>query len=126
MRFVFFILSLSVIFTTATAQKKELFSRARIELDNKHTIASLAALGLAVDHGEHKKNTFFISDFSESELEQARSAGFKINILIPDVSKHYREQNSKYAAKTTAAGCHMPRIKNSIKNHPVPDGTGWV
>ena len=42
------------------AQKQEQYSRAKIYLDAQdHSIRSLAALGIAVDHGEYKKNTFF-------------------------------------------------------------------
>jgi methionine salvage enolase-phosphatase E1 len=89
--FVAFLLLLN----TAFGQKTERFSRAKILLDKEHTIAGLAQLGLAVDHGEHKKNTFFISDFSESELAAARNAGFKVEIVINDVQKHYRDQNKK-------------------------------
>jgi len=108
MRFSFFIFTLIFLYSSVFAQKNEDFSRVKINLDAQHTINGLSALGIAVDHGEHKENTFFISDFSKSEIEQARSAGFKINILIPDVRKHYREQNNTKAQKTTATGCHMP------------------
>ncbi len=125
MRFVFLVLSLSVLVLSATAQKKELFSRAKINLDNQHTIAGISALGLAVDHGEHKKNTFFISDFSQSEIDLARKAGFKIDILIPDVSKHYRDQNSQTAAKTTAAGCHVPPIATTPSHFHLGSYAGY-
>lgn len=108
MRFSFFIFTLIFLYSSVFAQKNEDFSRVKINLDAQHTINGLSALGIAVDHGEHKENTFFISDFSKSEIEQARSAGFKINILIPDIRKHYREQNNQKAQKTTATGCHMP------------------
>jgi hypothetical protein len=88
------------------AQTTEKHSRARISLDQLHDIDGLSKLGLAVDHGQHKVNTFFISDFSLSELLQARNAGYKVDILIDDVSRHYREQNSKKAEKTTAVSCN--------------------
>lgn len=98
--------ALLLLFNTALGQKTERFSRAKILLDKEHTIAGLAQLGLAVDHGEHKKNTFFISDFSGSELAAARNAGFKVEIVIDDVQKHYRDQNKKKVAeKSTAVSC---------------------
>ena len=43
-----------------TAQK---YSRVKIYTD-ANGLKQLAELGVAVDHGECKKNTFFISDFS--------------------------------------------------------------
>lgn len=100
--FVAFLLLLN----TAFGQKTERFSRAKILLDKEHTITGLAQLGLAIDHGGHKRNTFFISDFSESELAAARNAGFKVEIVIDDVQKHYRDQNKKKVAeKSTAVSC---------------------
>lgn len=103
---VYIFLALLVLFNTALGQKTERFSRAKILFDKEHTISGLAQLGLAVDHGEHKKNTFFISDFSDSELAAARNAGFKVEIVIDDVQKHYRDQNKKKVAeKSTAVSC---------------------
>ncbi len=92
----------------AVAQKKqELYSRAKVYLDNEqHSIKALSALGVAVDHGEYKKNTFFTTDFSAHELKTIRKAGFKVDILIKDVAKHYRDQNKKKVTedqKTTSS-----------------------
>src|SRR3954470_24074835 len=102
MKQLFLLLVLTLLVNCAIAQKQEHYSRAKIYLDNKgHSLNDLAALGLAVDHGESKKNTFFISDFSDSELALARNAGFKIEIIIGDVVSHYQEQNKKKAKKTT-------------------------
>jgi carboxypeptidase T len=90
-------------FYIAAAQKPEHYSRAKINLDaNGHTLRDLSALGIAVDHGQYKKNTFFTSDFSGHEIELAKNAGFKVDIIIEDVVKHYQDQNKKKAAKTTS------------------------
>ena len=91
-------------------QKTENYSRAKIYLDDKqHSLIDLAKLGLAVDHGELKKGAWFVSDFSDKELALANKAGFKIDIIIGDVVKHYQEQNKKKdhatASKTTLANC---------------------
>lgn len=103
--------ALSFLCLTATAQKAEKFSRARINLDHQHTISGLARLGLPVDHGQHKRNSFFTSDFSATEIKQARDAGYKIDILIDDVQKHYRDQNKVTAAKTTVTACgNVPHV----------------
>lgn len=92
----------------AQQQQQELYSRAKVFLDNDHhTISDLAKLGVAVDHGEHKKNTFFITDFSASEIKAMRKAGFRVQVIIKDVSKHYRDQNKKAAKITTSTDCNM-------------------
>lgn len=93
------------------AQKQEHYSRAKIYLDaSGHTINDLSATGIAVDHGEHKRNTFFIADFSDSELARVKKAGFKVDIIIDDVVKHYQEQNKKKAKKTTASCNSTPKV----------------
>jgi carboxypeptidase T len=107
MRHLFLLLITTLIINNAIAQKQEHYSRAKISLDNQgHTLNDLAALGLAVDHGEGKKNFFFISDFSDRELDLARKAGFKVEVLIGDVVKHYQQQNKKKAKKTTSVSCN--------------------
>jgi carboxypeptidase T len=112
MKFTSILAAILLFFNAAFAQKTEKHSRAKILLDHNHTINGLAVLGLAVDHGEHKKNNFFVSDFSITEIEQARKAGYEVEIVIDDVSKHYRDQNKKKeSAKTTAVTCdNKPEI----------------
>ena len=68
------------------------YSRVKIYTDNDG-LRQLAALGLAVDHGTHKQNTFFISDFSSYEIGLMEANGFQYEILIKDVQKFYVEQN---------------------------------
>ena len=76
------------------------YSRAKIHLDNKEkTLKNLARLGLAVDHGESKRNTYFISDFSESEINTAKTNGYTVEILIEDVAAFYANQNKDQAVK---------------------------
>lgn len=88
-----------------SAQKREKYSRAKIYLDpSGHTINDLSALGIAVDHGDHKKNAYFVSDFSSAEIARARKAGFKVDIVIADVSKYYREQNKKKSTSKNDSG----------------------
>lgn len=89
----------------ASAQTSEKYSRARVSLDKEHTLTGLAKLGVATDHGEHKKNTFFTTDLSQTEIKKAKDAGYHIDIVIDDVQKHYREQNKKKAEKSTAVSC---------------------
>lgn len=93
--------------TSAMAQKQNRYSRAKIHLDaQQHSISDLGWLDIAIDHGQHKKNTFFISDFSAREIRAAGKAGSKVDILIKDVSQYYHGQNKQQNAngqKTTAA-----------------------
>ena len=75
------------------------YSRAKIFTDSKG-LQTLAELGIAVDHGTVKRETFFISDFSENEINQIREAGFQVEILIPDVQAYYVNQNTASKGET--------------------------
>jgi carboxypeptidase T len=95
-------------FNTVFAQQKEKYSRAKITLDAKeHTMMQLSELGMAVDHGDYRKGKYFTSDFSETELRTIRNAGFKVEVLIDDVTKFYQEQVNQPAPqkKTSAVPC---------------------
>lgn len=68
------------------------YSRAKIYADY-NGLVRLAELGLAIDHGTIKRETFIISDFSDTEISLAKENGFTVDILIPDVQAYYINQN---------------------------------
>ncbi len=103
------VLFIALVFIASLANGQSLYSRAKIILsDEQHNLRQLASLGLAVDHGEYKKDTYFISDFSDWEISKARQSGYKVEIIIADVSAYYAAQNStKPAGKiTTGTDCN--------------------
>lgn len=71
----------------------EKYSRISISLKDKD-INELSKLGLETDHGMYKPGYSFTNDFSESEIEVISKAGFTYSVIIDDVQKHYRDQNS--------------------------------
>ena len=72
------------------AQQK--YSRAKIYTDSDG-LQTLAEHGIGVDHGECKKGVFFISDFSDVEIQSIKDLGFTVDILIDDVKAFYVAQN---------------------------------
>lgn len=72
---------------------QEKYSKVKI-LTDAEGLNQLAALGVAVDHGHSKQNTFFISDFSASEIEVMITNGFTIEILVDDVKAYYAEHSN--------------------------------
>ncbi len=91
----------------SAAQQK--YSKVKILTDSQG-LAELASLGVAVDHGVSKKNTFFISDFSEYEIEIMATNGFEYEIIVDDVKAYY------------AAHSQDPYV--SLKNATCDQGTG--
>jgi carboxypeptidase T len=68
------------------------YSRCKV-FTSDEGLAKLDQLGVTVDHGTHKKNTFFISDFSAREIQIMRDNGFQLEVLIEDVQAFYINQN---------------------------------
>jgi len=92
-----------LLFSMAFGQLK--YSRAKI-LTNYEGLNLLSSLGIPIDHGVHKENTFIISDFSSDQIQTARENGFIVEIIIDDVQKYYVEQNlSKTKSIDKNIGC---------------------
>ncbi len=87
-------LLLFLISTFSFAQQSEIYQRAKIFLNQSHTLADLDNLGLAVDHGIFKKDISIISEFSVSEIQKARNAGFNVEILIENVKADFLRKNA--------------------------------
>ena len=75
------------------SQKNEKFHKVKINYNSTFDLVKLANQGVGIDHGLHKKNHFFISDFSESEIEKIKSLEIDYEILINDVIKFYNQRN---------------------------------
>jgi len=89
------LLALLVSFQLSFAQiVQEKHQQAKIHYQQSDDLAKLDALGVPVDHGIHKKGHFVISDFSISEIETARNAGYQVDILIDDSKAFFLQQNA--------------------------------
>ena len=75
------------------SQKNEKFHKVKINYTSPADLVKLAKQGVCIAHGLHKKNHFFISDFSESEIEKMLSLNFDYEILINDVTHFYKQRN---------------------------------
>ena len=75
------------------SQKNEKFHKVKINYTSPADLVKLANQGVCIDHGLHKKNHFFISDFSESDIEKMLSLNFDYEILINDVTHFYKQRN---------------------------------
>ena len=69
------------------------YSKVKIYAD-ANGLQQLAQLGVPVEHGIRKQNTFFISDFSSDEIQTIAENGFQYEILVKDVKRYYSEQNT--------------------------------
>lgn len=93
----FYALIISV-FTEALGQAVQ-YSKVKISL-TQQTMQQIAALGIATDHGDFRKNSYFESDLSETEIQQLAAAGFDYEIVVQDVVQYYRDRNMPNHNKT--------------------------
>ncbi len=70
--------------------QSEIYSRARVSLENR-SLGEIAALGIETDHGRYHPGLYFEHDFSATEIERLRQAGFQLQIQIADCKAHYLE-----------------------------------
>lgn len=72
---------------------QEKYQRAKIDYSTSEDLSRLSALGIPIEHATAKKGHYIISDFSITELESARNAGFKVEILIEDSTAFFLQKN---------------------------------
>jgi hypothetical protein len=108
-----FLLSTSLLFAVLTsgqalAQEALIYQKAKISFNQSQDLERLAAIDIPVDHGIHKKDYYFISEFSTVELDQIRASGFQVEILIADMKADFLAQNSismEAAPQRNASAC---------------------
>lgn len=84
-----------------SAQEK--YSKVKINID-EGGLNQLIQLGVGIDHGEYKKGRYFISDFSDSDIEIMSQNAVDYEILIDDVVRYYQERNKNKSQKTDSRG----------------------
>ncbi|MBK8414069.1 MAG: hypothetical protein IPL22_05875 [Bacteroidetes bacterium] len=78
------------------------YKRLRI-YTNDAGLVKLTTLGIETDHGDYRKNVWFVSDFSQAEITKIQNAGFRYEVLIDDVKHHYAHQSPGVSAHRSAA-----------------------
>ncbi len=93
MKYVLLICSFLLSTVLFAQEVQEKYQKAKISYSGSRSLNTMESLGLPVAHGIHKKGHFIISDFSVSELEKARIAGFQVEILVEDSKELFLQQN---------------------------------
>ena len=89
-----FLLILFLQFSFVNSQENELFHRVKINYNSFENFEKLLNSGIAIDHGIHKKNDYFESDFSESEIQIIENFNIDYEIIIYDVVSYYKNRNN--------------------------------
>ncbi len=110
-----FLITLMITSIGFAQEFQEKYQRAKIHLTQNNSLETLLKLGLPVDHGIHKKGYFVISEFSVSELNIARTAGFNVEILIEDYKTYFQKQNKQRKKKTSSQVNNCQTTGNDYK-----------
>lgn len=93
MKYAFLLCSFLLSIIVVAQPVQENYQKAKISYSASNSLEIMESLGLAVEHGIHKKGHFLISEFSVSELDKARAAGFQVEILVEDSKALFLQQN---------------------------------
>lgn len=119
MKKLFIALAVTLSAVEGSFSQQQKYSRVKIFTDGKG-LQKLAQAGVCIDHGDYKKNTFFISDFSERELNIIKQKGFNYEVQIDDVQAFYKEQNNPASEKYVPVPELMAHGCNTVINWPTP------
>ncbi|MFK5983245.1 MAG: M14 family zinc carboxypeptidase [Flavobacteriaceae bacterium] len=100
--FLLFFIIFQVVFSQSIQEK---YQRAKIYYNQSNSLSILNELGIPIDHGRNLKNDFVLSDFSVSEIEKARNAGFRVEILIEDSREYFLQQNMQNKPRNSSLLC---------------------
>ena len=118
-----FSLSLLITFFSFTSFSQENYSRVKI-YGTDAEINAAGELGVTIDHGQHKHDTWFMTDLSETEIQILIDNGFTYEIVIADVKAHYVAQNLNPVLKSGEKTTTCPSASGA-GNFPVIDPVNW-
>ena len=133
MKRLIFIIIIFLQFNYVNSQEAELYHRVKINYNSSENFERLLELGIPLDHGIHKKNQYFESDFSESEIQLIENLNIDYNIEIYDLKSFYKNRNNPnhkdYISKSNNKNvtCEESDISDYItpQNYDIKDGSNF-
>ncbi|WP_147404253.1 M14 family zinc carboxypeptidase, partial [Aquimarina sp. AD1] len=113
--FLFFLVSATII-----AQTKPSYSRAKIIYNTSANFKILMDAGVPMDHGQHKRGMFIISDFSNEEIQTAKDLGFNVEIIIEDAEADFILRNEIAKNQKAIQNLTCPSGNGTVNNYPTP------
>ncbi len=128
-----FLLILIFQFSFVNGQENQLFHRVKINYNSSKNFQKLLNSDIAIDHGIHKKNDYFESDFSESEIQIIENLNIDYDIIIYDVVSFYKNRNKSdhkdYLGKSNSKNitCDNSNLSNytTPENYDIKDGNDF-
>jgi len=115
------LLTLSLLVSIAAiCQTKPAYSKAKIIYNSPQNFQKLMAAGVPMDHGQHKQGIFIISNFSNTEIETARTMGLQVEIIIEDAEADFLRRNEIAKTQKITRNLNCPSGNGSATNYPTP------
>lgn len=114
-------LALSIFFLKVESQnhfhENDEYAQVKIWLIDKD-IHEFRNLNLDLDHGVYKKDTWFETPLSHSDIEKLRTNGYEVEILIEDLQQFFRDRNNAPKQKNLKNGntCFENNIYPEVEN----------
>ncbi|RKN15926.1 T9SS C-terminal target domain-containing protein, partial [Aquimarina sp. AD1] len=105
---------------TIIAQTKPSYSRAKIIYNTSANFKILMDAGVPMDHGQHKRGMFIISDFSNEEIQTAKDLGFNVEIIIEDAEADFILRNEIAKNQKAIQNLTCPSGNGTVNNYPTP------
>lgn len=105
---------------TIIAQTKPSYSRAKIIYNTSANFKILMDAGVPMDHGQHKRGMFIISDFSNEEIQTAKGLGFNVEIIIEDAEADFIRRNEIAKNQKAIQNLTCPSGNGTVNNYPTP------
>ncbi|WP_378172170.1 M14 family zinc carboxypeptidase [Aquimarina sp. SS2-1] len=115
-----FIATFLLVSALSIAQIRPTYSKAKITYNSPEGFQKLMKAGVPMDHGQHKRGIFIISDFSSTEIEIARNLGFQVNIIIQDSEADFVRRNEIAKTQKTTRNLTCPSSNGIILDYPTP------
>jgi carboxypeptidase T len=78
--------------------QQSVYSKVKIYIDTK-TPAQLFATGIEISEADPKNNCYF-AEVSQQEISQLEAAGFRYEVVIPDLTKYYTNRFAEKLPQT--------------------------
>ncbi|MGQ9847275.1 MAG: M14 family zinc carboxypeptidase [Bacteroidales bacterium] len=98
-----------------------IYSKVKVYINQKEDLQKISGLGIALDGVYLKKYEYIVGEYNQNDIEKLKNAGYKVDLMIEDMSKFYEERNK--AVQDTSS--HKKKIIKSVScfgdKYPTPN-----
>jgi hypothetical protein len=109
---------------SSMALQAQQVSRLKILFDPQQTLEKLAQLGLDMEHGKLQPGKYFIGEFDQAEIQEITQAGFRTELLVPDLAVYRQALEAQATEERVLPPC--PPLPQTAYPTPANYETGTM